>query len=88
MANRHMKRCSPLLTIREMQMQTTTRYHLTLVRMDIIKMSTNNNAGESVEKREPSYIVGGNVSWCSHYGKQYGGSLKKLKVGLPWWRSG
>jgi len=32
------------------------------------------NAGEVVEKREPSYIVGGNVNWCSHYGKQYGGS--------------
>ena len=23
---------------------------------------------------EPFYIVGGNVSWCSHYGRQYGGS--------------
>ena len=34
------------------------------------------NAAESVEKREPSYAVGGNVSWCSHYGEQYGGSLK------------
>ena len=33
------------------------------------------NAGEGVEKREPSYIIGGNVSWDSHYGKQYGGSL-------------
>ena len=32
------------------------------------------NAGEGVEKREPSYIVGGNVSWYSHYGEQYGGS--------------
>ena len=34
------------------------------------------NAGEGVEKREPSYAVGGNVSWCSHYGKQCGGSSK------------
>ena len=32
------------------------------------------NVGEDVEKREPSYTVGGNVSWCSHYGEQYGGS--------------
>ena len=30
------------------------------------------NAGEGVEKREPSYTVGRNVNWCSHYGKQYG----------------
>ena len=31
---------------------------------------------------EPSYTVGENVNWCSHYGKQYGGSLKKLKIEL------
>ena len=34
------------------------------------------NAGEVVEKREPSYTVGENVKWCSHYGKQYVGSSK------------
>ena len=34
-------------------------------------------AGKSVEKREPSYTVGGNGNWCSHYGEQYGGSSKK-----------
>ena len=34
------------------------------------------NAGEDVEKREPSYTVGGNINWYSHYGVQYGGSLK------------
>ena len=27
---------------------------------------------------------GGNVSWCSHYGKQYGGSSRKLKIELPY----
>ena len=32
------------------------------------------NAGEGMERREPSYTVGGNVSWYSHYGKQYGSS--------------
>ena len=37
-----------------------------------------------MEKREPSYIVGGTVSWCSHYGEHYGGSLKKLKIELPY----
>ena len=34
------------------------------------------NAGEDVEKKEHSYTVGRNVNWCSHYGKQYGGSSK------------
>ena len=33
------------------------------------------HARESVEKREPSYIVGGNVNWYNHYGGQYGGSF-------------
>ena len=32
------------------------------------------NAGAGVEKREPSYTVGGTVNWYNYYGKQYGGS--------------
>ena len=34
------------------------------------------NAGEDVEKQEPSCTVGGNVNWCIHCGKQYGGSTE------------
>ena len=37
-----------------------------------------------MEKREPSYTVGGNVNWCSHYGEQCGGASKKLKIELPY----
>ena len=43
MANKHMKRCSTSLMIREMQTKIIMRYYLTPTRMAIIKKSTNNN---------------------------------------------
>ena len=71
-----------------MQIKTTIRYHLT-IETTMRYHLTNNlgqngqnghhqslqiiKSGESVEKRELSYTIGGNVHWCKHYGKQYRG---------------
>ena len=55
-----------------MQIKTTMKYHLTPVKMVIIKRSQITNVGDDVEKRGHLYTAGGNVNWCSHHGKQRG----------------
>ena len=61
MDNKHMKRCSTLLIVREVQIKTTMRYHLTPVRKAIIKKSTNNKGWRECGKREHSCTVGVNL---------------------------
>ena len=70
MANKYMKMFSISLVIREIQIKATMRCHFTLTKIAIILKRTSDN--EEVDKLEPSYIVGGNRKWCSHFGKQFG----------------
>ena len=61
-----------------MQIKTTRRDHPTPVKMWLSSTrQAITNAGEDVEKREPLCTIGGNVNWCSYYGKQYGDSSRK-----------
>ena len=71
MVKGHMKRHSASLIIKEMQIKTTRRYHLTPVRMAIINKSTNNR--EDVEKRNPRAL------WI---GMQIGAASMESSMGL------
>jgi hypothetical protein len=71
MTEKYLKKCSISLVIREMQIKTTLRFHLTPGRMPKIK---NPDAGEYVDKEKHSSVASGPASWHNHSGNQFGGS--------------
>ena len=75
MAN--MKRYSTSLIIREKQIKTTMRSHVTPVRLAITRKTKDSECGKGVGKREYSCTDGEKVNcYCNHHGKQYGGSSR------------
>lgn len=68
-----------------LEMKTTLRFHVTILRMVAIKKTNNNKSWEGYGQKEtPTHHSGKNVDYSSCYGNQYGGLWKKLILDLPY----
>ena len=83
MIPKHMKRCSILLIIREMQIKTTVRYHLTSVRMTILKKSTNSKCWKECGGKGTLLHCWQECELVQPLWRTVWRFLKKLRIELP-----
>ena len=88
MAHKHMKKCSTKQQKCSLLAKCKSKPQWGIASHQSEWPSSKNlltiNAGEDIEKREPSCTVAGNENWHSHYGERYEDFFKKPEIELPY----